>query len=206
MSLIARDHPSVAEVEYEDDHIISVYNGLRIPTGRRVINTKGQYHVVGEKDPSNSRLIALMSGNLKMSQLSDDEVQYGIPRCDDGMFSVKAAWQATHLPNSIRNKLRKELYIRADRRMNGGLLKSIDTIMEFATQPYADDKVRFEAAKYVLERLRGKTPEVIVHSQDKPWEIVYSEIQRGPRPAKSERGDRLRIDDGNIEEAEIVED
>jgi hypothetical protein len=197
---IVRDHPSVAQMEFEDTHVISVYNGLRIPTGRRVKRIKGQLFAVGDLDPYNSKLARLLSNDLKMADLENDELMYGVPKCDDGYFSVKAAWQAHNLPRAAMKRIQKEIYTRAEKKMQGALLGAIDTITDLATAPYAEDKIRFEAAKYVYERLAGKTPDVVVHSQDKPWEVVYDRIARGPRPS------RTAIEDGNTLEAEIVED
>jgi hypothetical protein len=183
------------EMYMEDGKVISIYNGTRIPTGRK---SKGRFGL-GDLDPANSKLYKLLHEELDVADLDNEELTYGVPRCDDGKFSAKAAWQAARMPRKIRQRMHRELYKRANDKLHGALLGALDSIVELATEPGVEDAVRFQAAKYVLERLQGKTPEVHVHSQEAPWEVVLSNVQRGPRPTK-------QIDDGNIEEAVVVED
>ena len=204
MALIhTHSHPSMNEMDWHDDEIVSVYNGVRIPTGRHVKHRRIGDDLWGELDPPNTRLQKLMDGTLNLAELDNEEISAGIPRCDDGKFSVKAAWQAAYLPKMALNRMRRELYSRANRKLQGAMLSSVDTIIELATQPYADDKIRFEAAKYVFERLNGKTPDHVVHHQEAPWEMVFSNIERGPRPTRAER---VQLEDGNIQDAEVVGD
>lgn len=203
MLQLTHNHPSVNEMDWHDDEVVSVFNGVRIPTGRHIRRRKIGDDPWGELDPANTRLQELLDNKLNLQTLDNIELSFGIPRCDDGKFSVKAAWQAANLPKVAKNKLQRELYKRANQKMHAGLLGAVDTIVELATQPYADDKIRFEAAKYVFERLSGKTPDHVVHHQEAPWETVFSNIERGPRPAQSER---IEIEDGNTQDAEIVED
>ena len=204
--LVTHSHPSINAMDWQDDEIVSVYNGVRIPTGRHVRRRKLGDDPWGELDPANSRLQEMLSNKkFDFTTLDNDELSFGVPRCDDGKFSVKAAWQANFIPRVIKNRIQRELYKRANKKLHAGLLGSVDTIVELATEPYAEDKIRFEAAKYILERLQGKTPEHVVHSQEAPWEMVFSNIQRGPRPARGER-QLDQLEDGNTVEAEVVED
>jgi|GEM_PF-4248891 len=203
MLIQTHDHPSLNEMDWEDNELVSVYNGQRIPTGRKFRKRRLGDDPWGDIDPPNTKLNLLLQGRLNLAELSNDEVKYGIPRCDDGKFSAKAAFQAANLPKAVRNRLAKELYRRANQKMEGALLDSVDSIVELATQPWVDDNIRFQAAKYIFERLQGKTPERIVHSQEAPWEMVFSNIQRGPRPARAER---LEVEDGNTQDAEVVDD
>lgn len=199
MLILTHNHPSVNEMDWQDDEVVSVYNGVRIPTGRHVRRRKLGDDPWGELDPPNTKLQKLLKGKLDLGSLDNDELSFGIPRCDDGKFSVKAAWQAAYLPAIPKGKIQRELYKRANQKMHQGLLGAVDTIVELATQPYADDKIRFEAARYVFERLNGKTPDHVVHHQEAPWEMVFSNIERGPRPNR-------QIEDGTIQDAEVVED
>jgi hypothetical protein len=61
-----------------------------------------------------------------------------------------------------------------------------------AADPEVDAGVRLKASQYVLERLRGKTPDVVVTADVKKWEQVLDGVYRGPRQ--------------DIVEAEIVDD
>lgn len=203
MLILTHNHPSVNEMDWHDDEVVSVFNGVRIPTGRHVRRRKLHDELWGQLDPTNSRLQLMLNGTLDYQTLDNDELSFGIPRCDDGKFSVKAAWQAANLPKTVRNRVQRELYKRANAKLHAGLLGAVDTIVELATQPYAEDKIRFEASKYIFERLNGKTPDHVVHHQEAPWEMVFSNIERGPRPARSER---MEIDDGNTQDAVLIEE
>jgi hypothetical protein len=187
------------ELEVENGNVVSVYQGVRIDTGRR----KGSPRKIGfgDLDPRNSKLEKLLKGDLDLSTLTDEEVRYGIPKCDDGKFSAKAAWQAAVLPPRIKSALQRELYKRADGKLHGALLPAVDSLVELATSAHVDDPVRLKAATYLFERLQGKTPDRVIHTQEAPWEVVLSEVRRGPRQAKA---DRIEVEDGNVVEAEVI--
>jgi hypothetical protein len=200
MSHITYQHPSMNDMDVENGTVISVYGGVRIPTGRK--RKPGNTHGFGDLDPANTKLSRILLGDIVWEDLDDEEVIYGITKCDDGMFSAKAAWQAAKLPQKVKKKFQKELYRRAENKLHGGLLPAIDRLVELASSPHVDDRVSFNAATYILERLQGKTPDVVHHVQEAPWEIQLSGVKRGPRPVRSERV----IEDGNTQEAEIVEE
>jgi hypothetical protein len=193
-------HPAMNEVDVENGAIVSVYEGVRISTGRR--RPKNQKYGFGDLDPVNSKLNALLAGELDLAVLDNEEITYGIPRCDDGKFSAKAAWQAAHLPEKAKAAIRRELYTRASNKLHSGLLPAIDSIVEMATSPHVEDAVRLKAATYLFERLQGKTPEVVIHAQEAPWEVQLAGVRRGPRKVSSERA----LEDGNTQDAEIVEE
>lgn len=197
MGSVIHNHPSMDSARFEHRGVVSSYNGLEIFTGRKGNNKIGY----GDLDPMNTRLHLLIKDKLDLSEMDNEELSYGIPRCDDGKFSAKAAWQAQCVvPKKIQDKMLKELYRRANGKLHGALLGSIDSIIEMATSAHVDDQVRFKAATYILERLQGKTPDVIVHEQSKPWEVVLAGVERGPRPP------RKQVEDGNTVDAEVVED
>lgn len=196
MSEIIQDHPSMRSVQYEEANVISVYNGLHIPTGRR---RKGRWGY-GDIDPPNSRLALLIKDKLDFAELDNEEIAFGIPRCDDGKFSAKAAWQAqVVVPSSVQKKLQAELFRRASAKMSSGLMGAIDSVVELATSAYVEDAVRFKAATWLIERGMGKTPDVVVHEQAKPWEMIIAGVERGPRPQR-------QVEDGNTIEADVVDE
>lgn len=197
MTSAAYRHPAMDDVDTENGMVVSVYQGVRIPTGRG--HPKKLKFGFGDLDPTNTKLYDLINGDLDLSELDNEEITFGIPKCDDGFFSAKAAWQAAKLPQRIKVKFHKELYKRANNGLHSGLLGAIESIVEMATSPHVEDATRFRAATYLFERLQGKMPEVIVHSQEAPWEVVLSGVRRGPRKARE-------IDDGNMQDAEVVEE
>jgi hypothetical protein len=191
-------HPAMNDMDVENGTVVSVYNGVRIPTGRVRTKKLG----FGDLDPPNTKLQQIFDGTIVWDDLDNEEIAFGIPKCDDGKFSAKAAWQADKMPAKIKALFHKELYRRATNTLHSGLLGAVGSIVELASSPHVEDRVRFQAATYVLERLQGKTPDVVHHVQDKPWEVQLSGVRRGPRRVPSERA----IEDGNTQDAEIVEE
>lgn len=186
-------HPSMNEAElFHKEGIVSVYNGKRVPTKRK--RRGGSW---GDIDPPNRRMVQLIDGELDVAELDDEEVAYGITKCDDGKFSAKAAYHASRLPKRVKDQMQRELFKRADRLMRGNLLASIEAIIEIATSPGSEDRDRLKAAQYILERIQGKTPDVVTVSQEKPWEHVLAHVVAGERPARA-------LD--NAEDAEWYED
>lgn len=204
IKLYRGNHPSTREMGYEPrDGVISRYNGIEIPTRRvRDKKTRG----FGDLDPPNTRLAELVAGKKPtFAEWDNEELMYGVPKCDDGKFSVKAAWQAyAVVPRRFRTAMRRELVRRAQEKMDAAQMAAVDAIIEMATSPGVDDQVRMQAAKWLIERRQGKTPDEVIHNQAKPFEVVFSHIARGPRPPREER--LPAISDGNIEDAEIIDD
>lgn len=79
----------------------------------------------------------------------------------------------------------RELYERTDDKLRGALLPAVDKMVDLIDSK--DPAIAFRAATYVFERLRGKTPDVIEHRQDKPFQVILERIVSGPRMAASER-------------------
>lgn len=193
--------PSKKEAILDPTGVISVFQGRQIPTGRKRTRSR-QYAGYGDLDPLNTRYYKLLEGDLEVSELDNEELQYGVPKCDDGKFSIRAAYQAARMPAKIRNAIRRELMKRATEMMEGSLLDATARIIEIATSPLSDDKDAMKAAEWLIHRTMGKTPDVVVHTQEKPWEVLVSDISRGSREeSRSARG----LESNPPIEAEIVE-
>lgn len=100
----------------------------------------------------------------------------------------------------LYDSLVRELYERTDDKLQAALLPAVDRMVDLIDDD--DPKVALRAATYVFERLRGKTPDVIEHRQDKPFQVMLERVVAGPRSlaAASEAAGR---EDVPIE-AEIV--
>lgn len=193
--------PSKKEAILDPTGVISVYQGRQIPTGRKRTRTKA-YAGYGDLDPLNTRYYKLLEGELDVSELDNDELQFGTTKCDDGKFSVRAAYQAAKMPPKVRNAIRRELMKRATQMIEGSVIEATGRIIEIATSPLSDDKDAMKAAEWLIHRAMGKTPDVVVHTQEKPWEVLVSDISRGSRDeSRSARG----IESNPPLEAEIVE-
>lgn len=85
--------------------------------------------------------------------------------------SIKALYDATL----------RELYERTDDMMRGALLPAVERMLDLVDSD--DEAIALRAATYVFERLRGKTPDVVEHRQDAPFQVVLSRLVSGPRIA-----------------------
>jgi hypothetical protein len=101
---------------------------------------------------------------------------------------------------ALYDSLVRELYDRTDDKLRGALLPAVDRMVDLIDS--SDDKVALRAATYVFERLRGKTPDVIEHRQERPFEVLLHKLVTGPRTV-AERLDALEGPDSPVD-AEIV--
>lgn len=194
--------PSKIEAILDPNGVISVYRGKQIPTGRKKTRTK-HYAGYGDLDPLNTRLAALLNGELSVEDLDNEELQHGAIKCDDGKFSIRAAYEGWHLPRKIKGAMERELLKRADNRVKGAVLGAIERIVEIATSPASEDKDAFKAAQWLVERAMGKTPDVIHTVEQKKYEVVIENISRGTRrESRVQRG----IESNAPLEAELVEE
>lgn len=156
-----------------------------------------------EKLVKNDRMRALMMGELDVSELDDEELLRGQFRDKNGNWTGRPA---AILPKEVHEKLTAELFRRADGKLTSRIFDVVDTMLEIATNKKESAKDRRAAATWVYERLRGKTPEVLQVQQERPFEIIMTKITAGPRSARTTRGSSALQLEGNVEEAEIVED
>lgn len=83
--------------------------------------------------------------------------------------SIRALYEATM----------KEIHERAEDKLRGALLPAVDKMIDL--MDCGDEKVELRASTYVFERLAGKTPDVIEHRQDQPFQVVLERVVAGPR-------------------------
>ena len=189
------DNPALKDAIMDPKGVVSVYGKVRIPTERKRRVRQGTSGY-GDLDPPNSRLARLLLGDLSPEELDDDELGYGVPRCDDGKFSVKAAYDASQIPARIQAGMKRELRSRAERSIGANVLAAISRISEIATSPSSDDKDAMKAADWIVTRFLGKNPETIIHTQDKPFEVVLEGIERRSRAESREK--RGMVVDGTV--------
>lgn len=79
----------------------------------------------------------------------------------------------------------RELYERTDDMLRGSLLPAVERMVELVDSD--DEAIALRAATYVFERLRGKTPDVIEHRQEAPFQVIFERLASGPRIAADGR-------------------
>lgn len=136
---------------------------------------------------------------------------------DEELFAAELSRRSIEsLPTAVRRLYRKspnnprlralydqmtaELFARATDILRGALLPATEEMVSLIDS--GDPAVRLRAATYILERMMGKTPEVLNVTQDKPFQVVLERIVTGPRIA-AERVSGLEDPEGPLD-AEIV--
>lgn len=161
-----------------------------------------------EKVTGSSRLKALLLGEMSVEDLTDEEILQGKFLDRNGKMSGRPP---AVIPREMHEKMTAELFRRAEGKMKSRLFDVIETMTQIAAgeedgegnQRY-EPKDRIKAAIWVAERLMGKLPEVVTHKQERPFEVMYTNISAG---ARSTRGSSaLQVESEVVEEAEIVDE
>lgn len=134
----------------------------------------------------------LIDGIIDINTLDDEELARCQLKDKNGRFTGKPP---TFLPRSLVQRMQREFFRRGDNLFSKSYVTAVQTMVDTMTDPMVDPAVRLKAAQYVVERVRGKTPEhVIVTGEDAPWQRILSAIIVGPEV------------EGDIVDAEVVED
>lgn len=126
-------------------------------------------------------------GLITVEDLDDEELARGQFKDSKGRF---VGHPPQNIPREMHDSFISELFKRADMRLQEGLVECVNTMVEIATSPVYEAKDRIKAATWTYERIRGRTPDVVIHSQDKPWEHVLQAIQGGSREESRASRDR----------------
>jgi hypothetical protein len=146
-----------------------------------------------------SRQQAFDRGLLTVQDLDDEELRAGRCRGPDGKIPVVTGKTST-IPRDIFDEVVAEHEQRTNQRLRERLDTMVDVIVGVAIDDTVEPRDRFEAAKYVFERLAGKTPERInVAVTRAPWEEMLMGIAKVTREESHAR--RL----GNAIDAEVVD-
>lgn len=150
------------------------------------------YHADSEKWVS-PRADALRRQVITVADLDDEELQRGQVRDSDGRFRTGPA---RRIPKEFHDELMRRIIERGVDKMRANYLNSIDVIVDqIVMDKTVDIRLRGEYAKYVIERLGGKTPDRVEHAVAlKPWEVTLQKIVT-----------EIPVDDG-IYDAEVVEE
>lgn len=127
---------------------------------------------------TSERVQALLDGSLSVEDLDDEELARGYPRAEDGSFRGRPSV----IPTSLHQRVQRELFARAGERLRTNLIDAAETMASIAVNAELDPKVRMDAAKWVIERLMGKTPEVAVTLEEKAYQKLLDRMDRGAIP------------------------
>lgn len=178
-----REHPGaeLASMPGEDD----IESGDNPIIGLAFDATTGRY--------VSPRADAIRRQELKLEDLDDEELMKGRVRDADGKFR---RGDSRKIPKAFHEELMRRIIERGVGKMRSNYMAAVDVIVDDVIgDDTTDIRLRYEAAKYVIERLSGKTPDRVAVALDmKPWETVMSKIIKEIPPPEI------------ITDAEVVED
>jgi hypothetical protein len=116
----------------------------------------------------------LLDGTLDIGELDEEELARGYPRAADGSFRNPPVV----IPRAIHARMMRELFERANLKLRENLTEATSTMTSIMNNADLDPKVRMDAAKWVVERLMGKTPDVNVTIDEKRYEGLFNRIER----------------------------
>lgn len=164
-----------------------------------------------EEDELEEDVEAASRAAFEIGALRDEEI-FVTQLSQRSLQTLPAAVRRLYRQNPSNPGIRKlhdslvgELYERMDDELRGALPRAVGRMLD-VMENGEKDADRLRAAVYVFERLRGKTPEVIEHRQDKPFQAMLTRLTTGPRPGAVVHGDGLNGLPAGEEpiEAEIV--
>lgn len=126
----------------------------------------------------NPRMMALMAGEINVEDLDEDELARGMCRNLNGEFPKKIP---NMVPKAMYDRMTRELFERSDQKLREGLVDAVESLVEMIGDKEVDASTRLKATTWMFERLRGKVPDVVQITQEKPFEQVLTHIHRGPR-------------------------
>lgn len=126
------------------------------------------------------RMIAMlektgMSMEEFVATLTPEELVRGKLRDRNGNFTGRPpAW----VPAQFHQACIRELLRRGKELWQLNYLEAIEAMTQIAAGKVkgASASDRLKAAQFVVERLEGKTPEIVLVAQDEPWQVVIDEI------------------------------
>lgn len=125
------------------------------------------------EDHPNDKTVALLRGDISVEDLDAEEISYGMCKNEDGSFPLK---RPGIVPKSIYDKMQQQLYKIVHEEMNKALIDSVHAIRSLLEDP--DPAMRFRSATWLIERVMGKTPDVVTINQERPWEIILDKVSR----------------------------
>lgn len=159
---------------------------------RERIAQLAEQHEIAE-DPSRAE-----RARLEIAALREEEL-FTTQLTDTSFDTLPRAVRKLYRQNPSNPKFRalydsvmQELYERADDTMRGALLPAVDKMVDLID--CGDEKVELRAATYVFERLRGRTPDVVTVTQDKPFQVMLERVVSGPRSIAAARTGAERED------------
>lgn len=138
-------------------------------------------------------------GYLTVKDLDDEELRYG--RCRDRNGKIPTTNGKTELiPKEQYDAMVMEHELRFKQKLRQNLDDMLDVMVDVAKDDTVEPRDRFEAAKYLFERVAGRTPETVnVNVKTAPWEDLLNQVTG---IAAMTRAEHRQMDNAGIVEAD----
>lgn len=148
-----------------------------------------------------TRQQAFLKGYITVHDLDDEELRLGRCRAANGKIP-KVGARTEMIPRALHEAMVAEHLQRSNEKLRGQLDVALATMVDIMQDDTCEPKDRMDAAKYLYERVAGKTPErVQVAIAKAPWEEVLGGI------AQISRAESRAIRNGQpVVDAEVVEE
>lgn len=140
-------------------------------------------------------------GRLPLEELDDEELAKGKIRDQFGRWI-----HGYTVPAATHREMLAELYKRSDDMLRSNLNKTVGVFVEIATNDAFEPADRLRAAEFIFTRVRGKLPDTVVLTQDKPFEQVLTHMLTGGSRADSRQQRGLEPGEEDILDVEGVDD
>lgn len=117
------------------------------------------------EESQKERWARLLDGTLTVADLTDEEVEKSRVHGKAGMFHGEAPRLPSHLVAAFHHEQIK----RAKSLLSSDLRKAAEVLGKIIDDPEASNSDKFKAAKELLDRGLGKTPETVNVKQVDPW-------------------------------------
>ena len=161
------------------------------------------------QDPAKmTRIELLQHGYIDADDLTDEELMGGVVRYGGNKRMLR-------FPREVYDKILQRQFARANELLQEGLMPAVECLKTIAAN---EDEIyeasdRIKAAVFIIEKVMGKAPQVVVNAQAKePWEqIVAGFMDNSREESRAERGyveddERVALEDPSIVDAEVVAD
>lgn len=125
----------------------------------------------GQDTSEKSRYQQFLAGDLDVNDLDDEELATCGFRAKDGRI-----YKPRKVPREMAQAFQKAIYERAQEELRALTIDAVHTMGEIMKSKTVEPDVRLKSALAVIERNLGKTPQAVVFSQDKPFEVVFDDI------------------------------
>lgn len=138
------------------------------------------------------RYADLLAGRLSVEDLDMEELARCQLKDKNGKFTGRPP---KYLPADLVQRMKREFFKRGDAIFEESYVDAVNVMRDIAINEKYDEGVRLRAAQYIVERVRGKTPDILVVETEKPWQVAIQRmvVAASELPAA-------------IEDAEVIEE